>query len=124
MLAQQVKPGDVRTDVAPTPAPVPTRAPDGQHKESVAAPKPASFIPPANPGFRPPVLTPSIEKASPVSKFIPTPEVSRAEKQASEMQLLLAGQKDKQDAEDALNQSKRTLEVNARAVITNKVECD
>jgi hypothetical protein len=53
MLAQQVKPGDVRTDVAPPPAPVPTRAPDSQHKESESAPKPASFIPPANPTFRP-----------------------------------------------------------------------
>jgi hypothetical protein len=124
MLAQQVKPGDVRTDVAPPPAPVPTRAPDSQHKESESAPKPASFIPPANPTFRPPVLTPSIEKASPVSKFLPAPELSKAEKQASEMQLLLARQKEKQDAEDVLNLSKRTLEVNARAAITNKTECD
>ena len=128
MLAQQIKPRDVRTDVAPLPAPlpapVPTRVPDSQHKESESAPKPASFIPPANPTFRPPVLTPSIEKASPVSKFLPAPELSKAEKQTSEMQLLLAGQKEKQDAEDVLNQSKHTLEVNARAVITNKTECD
>ncbi|MDQ5937390.1 MAG: hypothetical protein QG574_4749, partial [Cyanobacteriota bacterium erpe_2018_sw_21hr_WHONDRS-SW48-000092_B_bin.40] len=128
MLAQQVKPGDVRTDVAPPPAPVPHINKPTQSQAPAPVPVPAPFSPSVKPVFSPAPVVPVTHKDNLVSPEVhptraPQPidyaELARKSREQSEASL-----KEELSARETLNQSKHTLEVNARAVITNKTECD
>lgn len=128
MLAQQVKPGDVRTDVAPAPAPVPHINKPTQSQTPAPVPVPAPFSPSVTPVISPAPVLPVTHKDTSVSpQFHPTlapqpidyAELARKTREQSETSL-----KEELSARETLNQSKHTLEVNARAVITNKTECD
>ncbi len=128
MLAQQAKPGDVRTDVAPPPAPVPHINKPTQSQAPAPVPVPAPFSPSVKPVFSPAPVVPVTHKDNLVSPEVhptraPQPidyaELARKSREQSEASL-----KEELSARETLNQSKHTLEVNARAVITNKTECD
>jgi hypothetical protein len=128
MLAQQVKPGDVRTDVAPPPTPVPHINKPTQSQAPAPVSVPAPFSPSVKPVFSPAPVVPVTHKDTSVSpQFHPTlapqpidyAELARKTREQSETSL-----KEELSARETLNQSKHTLEVNARAVITNKTECD
>jgi len=128
MLAQQVKPGEVRTDVAPPPAPVPRINKPTQSQTPAPAPVPAPFSPSVKPVLIPAPVLPVTHKDTSVSpQFHPTlapPPIDSVELARKTAKQSDASLKEELSARETLNQSKHTLEVNARAVITNKTECD